>query len=413
MMSHSQNAFGMFVKPIRRLIERRGFEEPTEPQEKAIPKILEGRNVLLISPTATGKTEAAVLPVLNMLIQMPGRPRGIKVLYITPLRALNRDLLERLEWWCNNLDVKLRVRHGDTGTRERTAQAQSPPDVLITTPETLQAILPGRLMRRHLQQVRFVIVDEVHEMADSKRGGQLSLALERLRWVTGRDFQMIGLSATIGSPKRVAQFLVGNRRSVEIVRVPVARLMKLEILYPEPEPKDYELASALFTHPEVAARLRVIRRFIEKHESVLIFTNTRAVSEVLASRFKVWDIDFPVSIHHGSLAKPSRVAAERGLKEGKLKGLVATSSLELGIDVGRIDMTIQYMSPGRLLASFSVLDGAATESDALLRGSSLLWTPMTHWRPWSSRAWRTGKTWNRLKYRRNPMTPWRIKSQGS
>lgn len=126
MMSHSQNAFGMFVKPIRRLIERRGFEEPTEPQEKAIPKILEGRNVLLISPTATGKTEAAVLPVLNMLIQMPGRPRGIKVLYITPLRALNRDLLERLEWWCNNLDVKLRVRHGDTGTRERTAQAQSP-----------------------------------------------------------------------------------------------------------------------------------------------------------------------------------------------------------------------------------------------------------------------------------------------
>ncbi len=182
-------------------------------------------------------------------------------------------------------------------------------------------------------------------MADSKRGSQLSLALERLRWVTGREFQLIGLSATIGSPKRVAQFLVGNGRDVEIVRVPVARLMRLKILFPKPKSEDYELASMLFTRPEVAARLRIIRKFLEKQKSVLLFTNTRAISEVLASRFKVWDIDFPISIHHGSLAKPSRIAAERGLKSGELRGLVATSSLELGIDIGRIDMVIQYMSP--------------------------------------------------------------------
>jgi len=340
-----KNAFEMLVKPIRRLIEQRGFKAPTEPQESTIPKILGGKNVLLISPTATGKTEAAVLPVLNMLLQTPERPHGIKVLYITPLRALNRDLLERLEWWCNNLDIKLAVRHGDTDTRERTRQSRSPPDMLITTPETLQAIMPGKLMREHLQQIRWVIVDEVHEMADSKRGSQLSLALERLRWITGREFQLIGLSATIGSPQRVAQFLVGNGRDVEIVKVPVARLMRLKILFPQPESEDVELASSLFTHPEVAARLRLIRRIIEKQRSVLLFTNTRAISEVLASRFKVWDVDFPVSIHHGSLAKPSRIAAERGLKSGELKGLVATSSLELGIDVGRIDLVIQYMSP--------------------------------------------------------------------
>jgi len=344
-MNRSKDAFDMLANPLRRLIKQKGFEAPTEPQERAIPKILEGKNVLLISPTATGKTEAAVLPVLSMLIEMPERPRGIKVLYITPLRALNRDLLERLEWWCNHLDIKLAVRHGDTETKERSRQARSPPDMLITTPETLQAILPGWLMRQHLRQVRWVIVDEVHEMADSKRGSQLSLALERLRWVIGRDFQVIGLSATIGSPRRVAQFLVGNGRDVEIVRVPVARFMKLKILFPEPKSKDYELASMLFTHPEVAARLRVIRELIEEHRSVLLFTNTRAISEVLASRFKVWDIDFPISIHHGSLAKPSRIAAERGLKNGELKGLVCTSSLELGIDVGRIDMVIQYMSP--------------------------------------------------------------------
>jgi len=340
-----KNAFSMLAKPIRRLIEQRGFEAPTEPQEETIPKILEGKNVLLISPTATGKTEAAFLPVLNMLLLTPEMPLGIKILYITPLRALNRDLLERLEWWCNNLDIKLMVRHGDTTTQERRMQALSPPDVLITTPETLQAIMPGRIMRRHLQQTRWVIVDEVHEMADSKRGSQLSLALERLRWITGKEFQMIGLSATIGSPKKVAQFLVGSGREVEIVRVPVARLMSLKVLFPQPQPEDYKLASAIYTHPEVATRLRIIRKYIEQHKSVLLFTNTRAISEVLTSRFKVWDIDFPVSIHHGSLAKPSRIAAERGLKDGDLKGLVATSSLELGIDVGRIDMVIQYMSP--------------------------------------------------------------------
>ncbi|MEM2971766.1 MAG: DEAD/DEAH box helicase [Candidatus Bathyarchaeia archaeon] len=345
MKDTSKNVFDMLVKPVRRLVEQRGFSKPTEPQEKTIPKILEGKNVLLISPTATGKTEAAFLPVLNMLLQGQQGTPGIKALYITPLRALNRDMLERLEWWCNNLDIKLAVRHGDTETRERTRQARSPPDILITTPETLQAILSGWIMRQHLQQVRWVIVDEVHEMADSKRGSQLALALERLRAMIGRDFQIIGLSATIGSPEKVAQFLVGNSKNVEIVRVPVARMMRLKIVFPKPTDEDFRLAEKLYTHSEVAARLRIIRDYISGHKSVLLFTNTRAISEVLASRFKVWDIDFPVSIHHGSLAKPSRIAAERGLKNGELKGLVCTSSLELGIDVGRIDLVIQYMSP--------------------------------------------------------------------
>ena len=340
----SQNAFELLVKPVRRLVEQKGFPKPTEPQEKTIPKILEGKNVLLISPTATGKTEAAFLPVLSMLLQAPRTP-GIKVLYITPLRALNRDMLERLEWWCNNLDIKLAVRHGDTETKERTRQSRSPPDILITTPETLQSILSGWTLRQHLQSLQWVIIDEVHELSDTKRGSQLSLALERIRNLIGKNFQMIGLSATIGSPEKVAQFLVGTQRSVEIVRVPVAKIMKLEILFPKPTEDDARLAGKLFTHPEVAARLRIIREYMTSHKSVLLFTNTRSISEVLASRLKVWDVDFPVSIHHGSLAKPSRIAAEKGLKSGELRGLIATSSLELGIDVGRIDLVIQYMSP--------------------------------------------------------------------
>jgi ATP-dependent Lhr-like helicase len=334
----------MLVKPVRRLVKQKGFPEPTEPQEKTIPKIIEGKNVLLISPTATGKTEAAFLPVLSMLLQEPRAP-GIKVLYITPLRALNRDLLERLEWWCNNLDIKLAVRHGDTDTKERTRQSRSPPAILITTPETVQAVLSGRLLRQHLQSLRWVIIDEVHELADNKRGSQLSLALERVRNLIGKDFQMIGLSATIGTQKKVAQFLVGNNRSVEIIHVPVAKIMRLQVIFPQPNEEDVRLAGQLYTHPEVAARLRRIRDYMSKHKSVLLFTNTRSASEVLASRFKVWNIDFPISIHHGSLAKPSRIAAETGLKRGDLKGLIATSSLELGIDVGTIDLVIQYMSP--------------------------------------------------------------------
>jgi len=340
----SQNAFELLVKPVRRLIEQKGFTKPTEPQQKTIPKILEGKNLLLISPTATGKTEAAFLPVLSMLLQAPKAP-GIKVLYITPLRALNRDMLERLEWWCNNLDIKLAVRHGDTDTKERQRQSRSPPDILITTPETLQAILSGWILRQHVQSLRCVIIDEVHELSDTKRGSQLALALERIRNLIGTDFQMIGLSATIGSPDKVAQFLVGDQRPVEIIRVPVAKMVKLQVLYPKPSEGDVQLAAELFTHPEVAARLRVIRDLMSKHKSALLFTNTRSISEVLASRLKLWDTDFPISIHHGSLTKTSRIAAETGLKRGELKGLIATSSLELGIDVGRIDLVIQYMSP--------------------------------------------------------------------
>jgi len=339
------NAFDLLVKPIRRLLREKNFRTPTEPQQKVIPLILEGKNVLLISPTATGKTEAAMLPILSQLIQIPRSEPGIKVLYITPLRALNRDMLERLEWWCNNLDLKLAVRHGDTDVSERARQSRSPPDILITTPETLQTILFGWVIRRHLRSLRWVVIDEVHELADNKRGSQLSLALERLRKIVREEFQIIGLSATIGTPEKVAQFLVGDERPVEIVEVPVARRMHLEIIFPKPEPEDYTLASSLYTHPEVAARLRFMRKLIEKHNSVLLFTNTRSISEVLASRFKVWDVNFPVSIHHGSLAKASRIAAERGLKNGELQGLICTSSLELGIDVGRIDLVIQYMSP--------------------------------------------------------------------
>ena len=345
MGAQESNAFEMLAKPVRDALRERGFESPTDPQLKAIPEIIAGKDVLLISPTASGKTEAAVLPVFSMYMANRGDDRGIKILYITPLRALNRDMLERFEWWAKRLDLKIAVRHGDTEVRERAIQAKNPPDMLILTPETLQAILTGRIMKQHLRSVKYVIIDEVHELAEDKRGSQLVIGLERLRWDAMHDFQMIGLSATIGTPDKVAKFLVGTGREFTIVQVPVGRRVRIEVICPEPGARDLDLSLQLYTHPDVAARLRIIRDVIENHQSVLLFTNTRAVAEILTSRMKVWDVDFPISIHHGSLARPSRISAERGLKDGQLKGLVATSSLELGIDVGTVDFVIQYMSP--------------------------------------------------------------------
>jgi len=339
------NVFSQLCRPVRKLIDQRGFENPTEPQRRLIPKILEGKNVLLISATATGKTEAAMLPVLHRFLLSGCRQPGISIVYITPLRALNRDILERMTYWCNRLDIRLGVRHGDTSQRERSYMRRSPPDMLITTPETLQAVLQGRTIKNHLKTVKWIIVDEIHELADNKRGSQLSLALERVRAVAENEIQFIGLSATIGSPDRVARFMVGEDREVEIVQVSALRDTRFDIVYPEPGPEDEELARKLFTHPEVAVRLKVMKDLIEQHDTTLIFTNTRSTTEALTSRFNVWDTEFPLSIHHGSLAKTSRIATERGLRAGDLKTVICTSSLELGIDIGAIDLVIQYNSP--------------------------------------------------------------------
>ncbi len=339
------NAFSQLCRPVRRLIQEKGFEKPTEPQRKLIPKILEGKDVLLISATATGKTEAAALPVLHQFLMNGGRQPGISIIYVTPLRALNRDILDRMTYWANRLDIRLGVRHGDTSQKERSYQRRSPPDMLITTPETLQAILQGRTIKNHLKTVRWIIIDEIHELADNKRGSQLSLALERIKAIAEEPPQLIGLSATIGTPEKVARFLGGVDREVEIIQVSALRDTRFEIIYPQPQPEDYELSNKLFTHPDVAVRLRMMKDLIENHDTTLIFTNTRSTSEALASRFNIWDTEFPLSIHHGSLAKTSRIATEKSLRAGDLRTVICTSSLELGIDIGRIDLVIQYNSP--------------------------------------------------------------------
>jgi len=341
-----QNVFHLFSPPLVEALKERGFASPTDPQMKLVPLVIEGKNSLLMAPTGTGKTEAALLPILDRMVREGlAREKGTKLLYITPLRALNRDMLERMQWWCKRFDIRLGVRHGDSTQAERTNMSFAPPDILITTPETLQILLVGRRIRQSLSRLRWVVVDEVHELAEDKRGSQLSVGLERLRDAIGGEFQTIGLSATVGSPERIAQFLVGSGRQCEVVRVPVEKSLSLRVTSPKATAHDKEFAEAIYSYPEVAARLRVIREAVEKYKSVLIFTNTRSEAEALASRFRVWDPEFPIGIHHSSLSKATREAVERGLKDGKLLGVICTSSLELGIDIGFLEYVVQYNSP--------------------------------------------------------------------
>jgi ATP-dependent Lhr-like helicase len=320
-----------------------GLEELTEPQIQAIPPILKGENVLLVAPTGVGKTEAAILPLFHQLLRDKGP--GFSVLYITPLRALNRDMLRRLTLFGERLDVEVGVRHGDTSRAERTRQSRRPPPFLITTPETLQIMFMGSRLREHLRSVRWVVVDEIHELAGGERGDQLAVGLERLARLCGRDFQRIGLSATVGDREEVARFLAGVGRTARIVHVPVPKGMRIRVVWPERESQDKDLARELRMNEEHAAALRVSRDRIEDHRSTLFFVNTRDTAEFLASRLGRWAPELGVGVHHGSLSRELRVSMEDDFKAEAIKGLICTSSLELGIDVGSADFVLQYNSP--------------------------------------------------------------------
>lgn len=303
-----------------------GIEEETEPQRLAIPKILGGSNVLVIAPTGYGKTEAAMLPVFNKALEDDGK--GIFALYVTPLRALNRDLLKRLLKLAVRLNISIAVRHGDTPESERARQARKPPRVMITTPETLQILLTAKRMKNNLRDLKFVVIDEIHELVDNKRGAQLSIALERLQNLSRNEIQRIGLSATVGNPEEVSEFLCGrdrfgNKRRCEIVDVSGIKRMKVEVI------KEFE------------DPVKRCRELIYAHEATLLFTNTRETAEYLASQID----DENIWVHHGSLSKEVRIETEEAFKDGRLRALICTSSLELGIDVGRVDFVVQYNSP--------------------------------------------------------------------
>ena len=350
------SVFLQLDKKIQKYLISNNIKNPTESQEKSIPFIIKGENVLLIAPTGLGKTESALLPIFHNFLKQKNiqeeQIKGISILYITPLRALNRDMLKRTIEFGKNIGIKISVRHGDTSQSERARQSKNPPDMLITTPETLQILFTGRRLRKYLQKVSWVVIDEIHELADNERGAQLSVGLERLYEITKENyhsFQRIGLSATVGSPEEVAKFLVGfekrNQRPIKIINIDVTKLIDLKVEIPQIEKTDYNNSKNLFIEPFSFASLRRCKELIDKHNSTLFFINTRDGAEILASRFNMWLKNYPIGVHHGSLSKLARIEAEDDFKKGNLKSLICTSSLELGIDVGNTDFVIQYSSP--------------------------------------------------------------------
>jgi ATP-dependent Lhr-like helicase len=334
---------------IRQTIADRGFEGLSEAQELAVPEVVAGRHVLLIAPTGTGKTESAMLPVFNGLLH--GTSGGFSAIYVTPLRALNRDILARMEWWCGQLGLSVGVRHGDTTQAERRKQALHPPDLVITTPESLQAIFMGKTLRKHLKGVKYVIVDEIHELAGSKRGAQLSVALERIRTYAG-EFQRIGLSATVGNPDEVALFLCGPR-PFAVVQVPVAKSLDLRVVY---------------AGEQFDAQARCVEQALDPSGSNLVFTNTRVTAEALGhALYRRGDVE----VHHGSLSREVRMDAEERFKTGQVSTLIATSSMELGIDIGHVEHVVQFGSPREVSRLVQRVGRAGHRLEAISRGTVL------------------------------------------
>ncbi|MEE2747773.1 MAG: DEAD/DEAH box helicase [Candidatus Thermoplasmatota archaeon] len=315
--------------------------KPTPIQEVAIEPLLSGQDRVLVAPTGSGKTEAAVLPILSAChSQEWGR---MSILYVTPLRALNRDIDRRLEGLAAVANLEVGLRHGDTPQSERNRQSRKPPHLLVTTPETLQIMLTGKRLREHLRNVRAIIVDEVHEIAASERGSQLLVGITRIEEMAKRIIQRIGLSATIGNPTEVAHWLSPERGEAILADAP--RNTEVRITCSQPEDADEAIALEHNTSPQAMASLRMLAGRLKADAPSLVFVNSRNAAETVASRLSTFDETLEIGIHHGSLSADLRQDMEDCLQRGELHALVCTSSLELGIDVGAIRHVHQIQSP--------------------------------------------------------------------
>jgi ATP-dependent helicase Lhr and Lhr-like helicase len=357
------------------------FAAPTDAQAEAWPAIKAGRHALLAAPTGSGKTLAAFLAVIDDLVRQGldgGLPGETQVVYVSPLKALSNDIDRNLavplagireELRRRSLpDVEIRtwVRTGDTSSAERERMRRRPPHILVTTPESLYVLLGSESGRKMLATTRSVIVDEIHAVASNKRGAHLALSLERLAAICGDRLLRIGLSATQNPISTIACLLVGSaaegesRPPVTIIDIGHQRARDLQLELPD-SPLEAVMSGEVWQ--QVYERLA---RLIEAHRTTLVFVNTRRMAERVARELSERLGEGVITAHHGSMAKEHRLAAERRLKHGKLKALVATASLELGIDIGDVDLVCQIGSPRSISCNGSAV--RATRSAAPRRG---------------------------------------------
>jgi len=337
-------ALDVFSPETKEWFER-NFAAPTPAQEKGWPVIASGKSVLIQAPTGSGKTLAAFLSAIDRLTPTPNA--GLRVLYVSPLKALNYDVERNLRGPLAGLRSELRVavRTGDTPQKERAAMLRNAPDILITTPESLFLMLTSQA-RELLRSVDTLILDEVHAVAGTKRGAHLALSVERLEALATQPIQRIGLSATQRPLEEIGRF-VGGGRPIELVDAGVAKELDLEVVIPvddmrEPGTGREEGYDARSIWPSIYPALVEL---VRAHRSTIVFVNNRRLAERLALRLNEVAEEEIARAHHGSLAREQRTVIEEDLKAGRIPCLVATSSLELGIDMGAVDLVVQVESP--------------------------------------------------------------------
>ncbi len=331
------------------------FGTPTEPQEEGWPQILAGKTTLISAPTGSGKTLAAFLICIDRLVRkaIGGELTDCaEVLYVSPLKALSNDIQKNLEIPLGEIlqlavqrgivmpEIRTAVRTGETLAHERRAMLVRPPHILVTTPESLYILLTAAKSREILRSIEYVILDEIHAVADDKRGAHLALSLERLDHLTGKRLTRIGLSATQKPIELVAHFLTGNDRPDPTV-VQIGHRRELDLAVEVPGSELGPVASNEMW-AEIYDRLAALAT---RHRSTLIFVNTRRLAERMAHQLAERLGKEVVAAHHGSLSRKLRLVAERKLKSGELRAIVATASLELGIDIGAVDLVCQIGSP--------------------------------------------------------------------
>ena len=328
--------------------------DPTAPQRDGWPPIRAGEHTLIAAPTGSGKTLAAFLSAIDSLIrQGADLADETQVVYVSPLRALSNDVQKNLQGPLAEIrcldpsvpEVRVLVRTGDTPSADRTAMTRRPPHILVTTPESLYLLLTSDSGRRMLRTVRTAIVDEIHALIRDKRGSHLALSLERLEALTGTPVQRVGLSATQKPLEEVGRFLVGAGRRCTLVDAGTFRELDLSIEVP-PSP-----LGTVCSHEQWAEIYARIAALVLEHKTTLVFVNTRKMAERIAGQLTKIMGEDAVTSHHGSLSRERRLDAEDRLKKGRLRALVATASLELGIDIGDVDLAIQ-VGATRSIATF-------------------------------------------------------------